>query len=125
MRKSVNEARKTKMLQFNTDDSPQMSALSFLDTSCGRKQSLLIAHAVNEFVEKYHLRGKSIEEVRQFLQNFNVISSTVNDVMISFPPNYGITSQDSPAPNEVNSAEEQEKALSDELNDIAAMFNIA
>ena len=47
---------KEKTIYFNTSDPLQKKAYEFISSSVGRKQSLLMTYAINDFVEKYHLQ---------------------------------------------------------------------
>lgn len=113
---------KEKTIYFNMDDPLQKKAYDFLSSSVGRKQSLLMTYAIHDFVDKYHLQGKTVKDIQAFLHNFEVISASINGAILPFPSQYGLSTLDSPNPKEKLPEEDTEKDLASELNDIAAMF---
>lgn len=126
MKKEENLNAIRKSLQFSGDSALQMSALDFLNNVCGRKQSLIVALALKEFVERYHLEGKSADEIRVFLLNYDVVKETVNNCRNPLPISFGFSTAEMPkSVVEAPKAKEElseEDILSSDLQDIAEMF---
>lgn len=121
MVKNSNPESLRKLLKFSEESSVQMDALSFLDNCCGRKQSLVVSLAISEFVEKYHLRDKSVEEIKRFIANYRVIKDTVGECRIPYPVQAGLYSpekvlKEEYAPEEESDEEEGFKDFADSLS---------
>lgn len=118
-----------KTIKFDETSEKGRKAYAFLDESCGRNKGEIITLALVEFIEKYKLEGKSLKDVKKFLNNYDYIYSATNTNTMGFgmPMPY-ITSSPTTLTEETPSVENkkvnEDETMKSALNELAAMFNI-
>lgn len=122
-----NQIRKAMTFDGNTEEG--VRAVEFLEKSCGRKQGIIITLALIEFIEKYKLEGKSVDDIKQFIKNYDYINAVATNsnmgfgIPMSFMNSQPISMDNKPVEKSEETVEKENAALKDELNEIAAMFN--